>query len=435
MQSIRDRRQSTIMTEPLQSALREMPFMGVIRVVVEASRLGYSQTDPSWSNLGQGQPEVGELPGAPPRFDRIEIPLGDHAYGPVEGLPELREAVAHHYNRLYRRGQASQYGAENVVIAAGGRTALTRGGAALGDVRLGYFIPDYTAYEDLLSAFRRCSPVLAANTAETDFAIDPERLERIVVREGLGALLLSNPCNPTGRSIAGQELAAWVDLARRRHCTLLLDEFYSHYIYDVAGDGGAVPGTGPVSAAKYIEDVNADPVILFDGLTKNYRYPGWRVGWAVGPADVVRNMTAAGSFVDGGPPRPMQRAAIEVLEPERADRETDAVRRAFTEKRNLTISRLTEMGIRCPRPSEATFYAFGSVADLPPPLDDGVAFHREAFRHRVLTVPGEYFDVNPEPRRAGRSPLAGCVRFSFGPPMENLRAGLDRLAEMVRAAS
>ncbi len=418
-----------------ESALRQMPFMGVIRVVVEATRLGYSQTDPNWSNLGQGQPEVGELPGAPPRFDRVSIPLGDHAYGPVEGLPELREAVAEHYNRLYRSGKASRYTADNVVIAAGGRTALTRGGAALGDVRLGYFIPDYTAYEDLLSAFRRVSPMLAANTAETDFAIDPQRLETLVDKEGLGALLLSNPCNPTGRVIRGPELAAWVDIARRRNCTLLLDEFYSHYIYDDDGDGVAAPAAAPVSAAACVEDVNADPVILFDGLTKNFRYPGWRIGWAVGPADVVRNITAAGSFIDGGPPRPMQRAAIEVLEPDRADRETDAVRRAFTKKRNLTISRLAEMGIRCPRPSEGTFYAFDSVADLPPPLNDGVAFHREAFKHRVLTVPGEYFDVNPEPRRPGPSPLAGYVRFSFGPPIDNLRAGLDRLAEMVRAAT
>ena len=82
------------------SAFREVPFMGVIRVVVEASKLGYTAEDPNWSNLGQGQPEVGELPGAPPRYDQIHIPVHDNAYGPVEGLGELREAVAGHYNRL-----------------------------------------------------------------------------------------------------------------------------------------------------------------------------------------------------------------------------------------------------------------------------------------------------------------------------------------------
>jgi aspartate/methionine/tyrosine aminotransferase len=104
----------------------------------------------------------------------------------------------------------------------------------------------------------------------------------------------------------------------------------------------------------------------------------------------------------------------------------------FTEKRDVTVAALLEMGIRCPREPEGTFYAFGSIAELPPPLNDGVAFYREALKHRVLTVPGEYFDVNPDKQRAGPSPLAGYVRFSFGPPMENLRNGLARLKQMIQ---
>lgn len=419
-----------------ETAFREMPFMGVIRVVVEAMKLGYSPDDPNWSNLGQGQPEVGSLPGAPPRFNKITIPLQDHAYGPVEGLLELRQVVADHYNRLYRAGKRSLYGPENVVVATGGRTSLTRGAAALDDVRLGYFIPDYTAYEDLLSAFRRFSPVLVADTGETNFKLPADDLRRRVEAENLGALLLSNPCNPTGALLRGAELSAWVELARERPCTLLLDEFYSHFIYDVGvEDGRAAPATGPVSAAAYVEDVNRDPVILFDGLTKNYRYPGWRVGWAVGPADAIRAMTAAGSFVDGGPPRPIQRAAIEVLEPERADQETETLRRVFTEKRNLTVERLSDMGVRFPYAPESTFYAFGDVRQLPPPLNDGVGFYQAALRDRVLTVPGEFFDVNPMRLRTGPSPAAGFVRFSFGPPRDNLERGLDRLGRMIARAT
>jgi aspartate/methionine/tyrosine aminotransferase len=89
------------------------------------------------------------------------------------------------------------------------------------------------------------------------------------------------------------------------------------------------------------------------------------------------------------------------------------------------------MGVEFPGRPRGTFYAWGSVAALPPPLNDGVSFMHEAFKHRVLTVPGEYFDVNPNRLRRGRSPLAGFVRFSFGPPRDNLAAGLDRLAEMV----
>lgn len=413
------------MTTAAPSAFRQLPFMGVIRVNVEAMRHGFRMGDPAWTNLGQGQPEVGPLDGAPPRIDTVTIDPADHAYGAVEGIPELREAVAAHYNRLYRAGRASMYTADNVAIAPGGRAALTRAGAALADIRLGYFTPDYTAYEDLLTTFSGLDPAWIELRPENGFRIDPAELEQRVHAEGLGALLISNPCNPTGVVVRTGELDAWVGMARRRGCTLLMDEFYSHYVFD---------GSGPVSAAAFVEDVNADPVVIFDGLTKCYRYPGWRVGWTVGPRDVIRALTAAGSFLDGGPSRPIQRAAVRVLEPSRADQETAAVRAAFALKQRLTIERLGSSGIRfVPGPS-GTFYAWGSVAALPSPLNDGIGFMRAAFAQRVLTVPGEFFDVNPGRTRTGPSPLRSYVRFSFGPPRATLEAGLDRLAEMIAKA-
>ena len=413
------------------TAFRSLPFMGVIRVNNEAGKVGYRMGDPEWCNLGQGQPEVGPLEGAPPRFDRIEIQPADHAYGPVEGIPELREAIADHYNRLYRQGKPSQYTMENVAVAAGGRLALTRIGAAMDSVRLGYFTPDYTAYEDLLGAFPRIVPSWIGLRPEDGFRIDPEALEARVARDKLGALLISNPCNPTGVTIEGQELAAWLGMARRRGCTLLMDEFYSHYHYTDSGG----PAAGPVSAAACVDDVNEDPVVIIDGLTKCFRYPGWRIGWVVAPKDVVQTLTAAGSFVDGGTPRPMQRAAIEVLRPARADQETSAVRAAFAEKCRTTVEKLSAIGVRFPAHPRGTFYAFGDVSQLPPPLNEGTGFMHEAFKHKVLTVPGEFFDVNPGRQRPAPSPLAGFVRFSFGPPRATLETGLDRLVEMVRIKS
>jgi aspartate/methionine/tyrosine aminotransferase len=406
---------------------RDLPFMGVIHVNNEAMKAGWKMGDPAWSNLGQGQPEVGEMEGAPPRFSRLEIPLGDHAYGPVEGIPEYRRAIADHYNRLYRRGKASQYTERNVCVAPGGRAALTRLAAALDRAPLGYFTPDYTAYEDMLSTFTRIEPAHLELTAEAGFRIDPGDLEARVQRQGLRSLLISNPCNPTGAVISGAELAAWVGMARRTGTTLLLDEFYSHYVFQAGHDG-------PVSAAAHVEDVNADPVVIVDGLTKCFRYPGWRSGWIVAPERVIQTVTAAGSFLDGGPSRPIQRAGIEVLQPARADQETGALRKVFGGKQRLTISRLRDMGVEFPGRPEGTFYAWGSVAKLPASISTGEKFMREGFRHRVLTVPGEFFDVNPGKRRTGPSPLASMVRFSFGPPRENLEAGLDRLGEMVRQA-
>lgn len=405
-----------------KSAFRRLPYMGVIRVNVEAMEHGFRMGHPDWANLGQGQPEVGEMEGAPPRMEHAPFQPEDHAYGPIEGIPEMREAVAAHYNRLYRKGQASQYTADNVAMAPGGRAALTRIGAALDNVRLGYFTPDYTAYEDLLTTFPRIKPVWIELAASNGWKIEPDRLDEGVQSERLDALLISNPCNPTGAVVRGEELRAWAEMSRRRGVALLMDEFYSHYNY--AEDR-------PVSAAEFVEDVNEDPVVICDGLTKSFRYPGWRVGWVLAPKDIIRNLAAAGSFLDGGPSRPIQRAAIEVLSPQRADQETGAVRKVFKEKRRLTLEALKSLGVRFERDPVGTFYAFGYVGDLPAPLNDGIGFMREVFKHKVLTVPGEFFDVNPNRQRPGPSPLASYVRFSFGPPRYEVEAGLARLGEMV----
>jgi hypothetical protein len=189
-----------------------------------------------------------------------------------------------------------------------------------------------------------------------------------------------------------------------------------------------------VSAAAFVEDVEKDPVILFDGLTKSYRYPGWRVGWAVGPAAMVESMARTASSIDGGPSRIAQRAAIAALQPERADQETTALREVFCRKRNLMMQRLSDMGVRFVHPNASTFYCWGTLEDLPAPLNDGTTFFREALQRKVMTVPGEFFDVNPGKRRTGPSPFRQWMRFSFGPPEDNVKMGLDRLEEMVAEA-
>jgi aspartate/methionine/tyrosine aminotransferase len=410
------------------SPFRDIPYMGVIYVVAEAMKLGFRNGDPDWCNLGQGQPEVGEMEGAPPRVAHVDLEPQDHAYGPIGGTAALREAVAAHYNRLYRRGLASQYTADNVSIASGGRLALSRAFAALGVVNLGYVVPDYTAYEDMIDYHaHRVAPVLLATRPEDGFRLDPERLERAMSDHGLRAVVLSNPCNPTGAVTAGDDLRAWVGAARKHGTLLALDEFYSQFIY--RPDGG--PGEGPVSAARFVEDVDRDPVLLFDGLTKGFRYPGWRLGWAVGPRHLVEALGRAASAIDGGPSTVVQRAALAVLEPGRADQECSALRRVFVRKRNLMVSALGKLGIRVNPEPQATFYAWASVAGLEPPFDDGMSFFRQALEHRVMTVPGVFFDVNPGKRRRGGSPYRQWLRFSFGPPEDNVRLGLERLRKML----
>jgi aspartate/methionine/tyrosine aminotransferase len=406
-------------------AFRDVPRTGVIYVMAEASAAGYRAGDPEWTNLGQGQPETGELPGAPDRVDHIPISIDDDEYAPVPGIWELREAVADHYNRRYRRGMPTQYSAENVSISSGGRAALTRLAASLGSIHLGHFLPDYTAYEELLGLFRLFIPIPILLDPDRGYDFSLTELEREVNGRGLSALLLSNPCNPTGHVIRGERLRGWVELGRRLDCSLILDEFYSHFVW------GA--DQAPVTAARYVEDVEKDPVVIVNGLTKNWRYPGWRVAWTLGPKDVIDRVASSGSFLDGGGCRPLQRAAIPLLDDEATDAEIAAVQSTFGKKRDLLLSRLGQMGIRTDRPPGGTFYVWGNVSDLAGSMNDGMSFFRQALEHKVITVPGEFFDVNPGRRRADRpSRFRSHIRFSFGPPIEQLKKGLDRLEAMVR---
>ena len=409
------------------SAFRAVARTGVIYVTSEATRRGFRSGHPDWCNLGQGQPETGPLPGSPQRQQAIVIDPEDQEYAPVAGLPELREAVASLYNKLYRRGMRSQYTAENVAIAGGGRAALTRAVAALGRTNLGYFLPDYTAYEELLDVFGLISPIPIMLEPSEGYRFSVAALRREIQGRGLGALLLSNPSNPTGRVIGGEELRGWVDAARDLECSLLVDEFYSHYIWDEKYPGGMV------SAAQHVEDVDRDPVVIFDGLTKNWRYPGWRCGWVVGPRSVIDAVTSAGSFLDGGGSRPIQQAAVALVDADATRRETDAVRGAFRKKRDLLLRGLVELGFQVDVAPEGTFYISANLKGLPPPLDDGIELFRALLEKQVICVPGEFFDVNPGKRRHGRkSRFRQYVRFSFGPSEEVLEKGLVRIGELVR---
>ena len=347
--------------------------------------------------------------------------MDDQEYAPVPGIWELREAIAGLYNRLYRRGLPSQYSAENVSVSGGGRAALTRAAASLGHVNLGHFLPDYTAYEELLDIFKAFTAIPILLEGERGYAFTADDLRREVQ-----AAACPRCCCPTRATrpaswCRATSSAAWVALARELDCTLLLDEFYSHYVWT------APAGQLPVeSAARYVEDVNRDPVVLFDGLTKNWRYPGWRVTWTVGPSQVIDAVASAGSFLDGGGSKPLQRAAIPLLDEDHVIAETEAIHAVFREKRDRMLAGLERLGVGTDRAPDGTFYVWGNVDGLPAPLNDGMGFFRAALEQKVISVPGEFFDVNPGKRRKGRaSRFRRYVRFSFGPAMETLERALE----------
>ncbi|MEO5668768.1 MAG: pyridoxal phosphate-dependent aminotransferase [Bdellovibrionota bacterium] len=407
------------------SAFRTVPRTGVIFVTTEAQRMGFGSDPPEqWINLGQGMPECGALPGASPRIESIVLDDLTHEYAPVPGIHELRDAVAQMYNRRFRRGMKTQYSAENVAISAGGRVALTRAAASLGTIHLGHFMPDYTAYEELLDIFRLFTPIPIVLESEKAYEYSASDLEREIIGRGLGALLLSNPSNPTGQLLAGEKLANWIAIARRLNCSVLFDEFYSHYIWNEHGP--------MISAARYVEDIEKDSVILFDGLTKNWRYAGWRIAWTVGPKSVIDTISSAASFLDGGAARPLQKAAIPLLEDSVIDAENAAIQKVFLPKRTFLVERCRKMGMQIDHDPQGTFYVFADLSKLPASISDGMSFFRAALEEKVITVPGEFFDVNPGKRRQGHtSRFSRHLRLSFGPTMEHVVEGCRRLEAMV----
>ena len=119
-------------------------------------------------------------------------------------------------------------------------------------------------------------------------------------------------------------------------------------------------------------------MVILDGLTKNWRYPGWRVTWTIGPREVIDAVASAGSFLDGGGSKPMQRAAVPLLSLDHVRAETRGDRRRPLPGSAIPmLAGLRRIGVLRRRAAEGTFYVWGSVADLPQGLNDG---HRSSGR-------------------------------------------------------
>ena len=131
---------------------------GVVWCTERAYEHGFAEEPEKWANLGQGAPEVDDdIAGSFARPTEIDISMAGREYGPTAGIKGLRAAVANLYNVHHRQGKDSLYSYENVCIVPGGRAGLIRIAAVLNNAYLGFFIPDYTAYNEMLSLFKNVS--------------------------------------------------------------------------------------------------------------------------------------------------------------------------------------------------------------------------------------------------------------------------------------
>ncbi|KAK7553701.1 class I/II aminotransferase-like protein [Phyllosticta citricarpa] len=443
----RDRRFSTSKTESEANSIAHRQFRashaghkvhagldatrastGVVWTSERAYEHGYLEDPTSWANLGQGAPEVDdEIEGCFERPQTVDISMTGREYGPTAGIRPLREAVANLYNEHHRQDRGSKYTWENVCIVPGGRAGLIRIAAVLGNSYLSFFIPDYTAYNEMLSLFKNFSSIPIPLSHDDGYHIHPEKIAEEIAR-GTSVILTSNPRNPTGQVITNPELAQIQDICRNR-ATLIMDEFYCGYNYTTNCDGTVV------SAADNVVDVDEDDVLIIDGLTKRFRLPGWRVAWIVGPKEFIKAIGSCGSYLDGGTNVPFQEAAIAMLEPNKVQNEMRALQTHFKMKRDYVIGRLRTMGFRIPDDDvpNSTFYLWLDLSALPETINDGLNFFNECLKEKVIVVPGIFFDLNPAKRRdLFDSPCHHFVRLSYGPRMETLKLGMDSIERIVK---
>ncbi|KAI5788841.1 pyridoxal phosphate-dependent transferase [Peziza echinospora] len=399
---------------------------GVIWTTERAYALGYEECPNDWGNLGQGAPEVEDIPHSFHRPTELLLPIQSREYGPVSGITPLRKAVANLYNSIYRVGKESQYTYENVCIVPGGRAGLIRIAAVIGTSYLSYFVPDYTAYNEMLGVFRGgfvAVPVVLKE--EEKWRITPEMVQE-EIRRGVSVVLTSNPRNPAGMVVKGEELKK-IQTVCRNKATLVMDEFYSGYYYGSGCDGSMI------SAAENVEDVDTDDVLIIDGLTKNFRLPGWRIAWVIGPKTFIKAIGSCGSYLDGGANVPFQEEAVKFLDPVLMKNEMKALQRHFKDKRDYVVGRFEQMGFCLKYVPDSTFYIWLDVSRLPPPINHGLGFFEECLQEKVIVVPGIFFDINPSKRRElFDSPCHRFVRVSYGPRMDILEKGMDGIQRVLK---
>jgi N-succinyldiaminopimelate aminotransferase len=350
-------------------------------------------------NLGQGFPDT-DGPDEVAQAAIAAIRAGRNQYPPGPGVPELRAAVAGHQRRFY--GLPVDPDAE-VVVTTGATEAVAA--ALLGLVNPGDEVvalePFYDSYAAgiAMAGGRRVPVTLRA----PDFRLDVDRL-RAAVTPRTRLILLNSPHNPTGAVLSRAELQAVADLAIERDLIVVTDEVYEHMTYDVEHVPIAtLPGMW-------------ERTLTISSAGKTFSFTGWKVGWAVGPAPLVRAVLMAKqflTFVSGAPFQPAVAAGLAL-----PDEFFTGLRDGLRAKRDRLCKGLREVGFEVFEPA-GTYFVTADVRPLG--YDDGVAFCRDLpTRCGVVAIPHQVFYDDPE---AGR-PL---VRFAFCKKDEVLDEAVDRL--------
>jgi aspartate/methionine/tyrosine aminotransferase len=336
--------------------------------------------------------------------------VANHRYTPAAGLPELRQAIVD----KTKRDSGLEITVDQVLVTNGGKQAVYQAFATILDPGDEVILPSpfWTTYPEAIKLAGGKSVEVFADETQ-NYLVTVEQLE--AARTGkTKALLFCSPSNPTGSVYTPEQVKAIGEWALKNKIWIIADEIYEHLLYD-----GATAPSMPVVIPEL-----ADTTIIVNGVAKTYAMTGWRVGWMIGPKDVIKAAANLQSHLTSNVANVSQRAAIAAL-----TGNLDAVHEmgvAFDRRRKLIVDLLNEVpGFECPTPQGA-FYVYPSVKGALGKSIRGKVANTSAELATIIldevevaAVPGEAFGPS------------GYLRFSYATSDEDIVEGIGRIKKLL----
>jgi aspartate/methionine/tyrosine aminotransferase len=336
--------------------------------------------------------------------------VANHRYTPTPGLPDLRDAIV----AKTKRDSNYEITADQVLVTNGGKQAVYQAFAAIIDPGDEVIIPTpfWTTYPEAIKLAGGKSVEVFADETQ-NYLVTVAQLEAARTPK-TKALLYCSPSNPTGSVYSPEQAKAIGEWALANNIWVVTDEIYEHLLYD-----GATAPSLPVLVPAL-----ADTCIIVNGVAKTYAMTGWRVGWMIGPKDVIKAATNHQSHLTSNVGNVSQRAAIAALTGDLAA--VHKMGEAFNRRRKLIVDLLNEIpGFECPLPQGA-FYVYPSVKGVlgktirgKTPTTSAELATLILDEVEVAAVPGEAFGPS------------GYLRFSYATSDEDIVEGIGRIKKLI----
>ena len=339
--------------------------------------------------------------------------VANHRYTPAAGLPELRDAIV----KKTKRDSNYEITSDQVLVTNGGKQAVYQAFASILDPGDEEILPSpyWTTYPECIKLAGGVSVEVFADESQ-NYLVSVEQLEKVRTPK-TKVLLFCSPSNPTGSVYSPEQVKAIGNWALANGLWVVTDEIYEHLLYD----GATAPSICVAVPAL------ADRTIIINGVAKTYAMTGWRVGWMIGPKDVIKAATNLQSHLSSNVSNISQRAAITALTGDLAA--VHKMGEAFDRRRKLIVKLLNEIpGVSCPNPTGA-FYVYPSVKGV---LGKEIRGKRPKTSAELATLILEEVEVAAVPSEAfGPS---GYLRFSYALGDEDIIEGIGRVKKLLSEA-